>query len=281
MTPNMLYDFIKDQRNMKWELCTRHTTLNILINKLKEISFYMLEATNILNLEQPTPLPPLLAAGAPTELVRRLWKTPDAQDLLFFIPPVEATWNHHQYYHHYPVFWISYCERKRSHLSIQCCYCELLLRILLLKKQYTNTAIGLTLWLCIPAWEWAFFHQPMLPSRYLNTRIKLLLIQSSSIEEQWSALHWLLQQPSSHVERRQGVLEVPLPIKQCSPCKLKGVVQSTRQEQTICTVAEGQAPDLLAVDGDILAALQVDSAHHLNSTAWETKAELVAETSPT
>lgn len=55
--------------------------------------------------------------------------------------------------------------------------------------------------------------------------------------------------------------------QQCSPCKLKGVVQSTRQEQAICTVAEGQATDLLAVDRDILAALQVDSTHHLNSTA--------------
>lgn len=43
------------------------------------------------------------------------------------------------------------------------------------------------------------------------------------------------------------------------------MVQRSRQEQTVRPVAEGQAPDLLAVDGDVLTVLQVDSAHHLNS----------------
>lgn len=54
--------------------------------------------------------------------------------------------------------------------------------------------------------------------------------------------------------------------RQGSPGEFESVVQGSREQQTIGSSAESQAPDLFAVDGDVLAALQVGQAHHLNTT---------------
>lgn len=59
--------------------------------------------------------------------------------------------------------------------------------------------------------------------------------------------------------------------RQGSPGEFESVVQGSREQQTIGSSAESQAPDLFAVDGDVLAALQVGQAHHLNTTACQKK----------
>lgn len=56
------------------------------------------------------------------------------------------------------------------------------------------------------------------------------------------------------------------PTLQGSPGEFESVVQGSWEQQTIRSSAEGQAPDLFAVDGDVLTALQVGQAHHLNTT---------------
>ena len=55
--------------------------------------------------------------------------------------------------------------------------------------------------------------------------------------------------------------------QQDSPGEFESVVQSSRQQQAICTTAKSQPPDLFAVDGDVLTALQVGHAHHLHTAA--------------
>lgn len=59
--------------------------------------------------------------------------------------------------------------------------------------------------------------------------------------------------------------------RQGSPGEFESVVQGSREQQTIGSSAESQAPDLFAVDGDVLAALQVGQAHHLNTTTCQKK----------
>lgn len=53
----------------------------------------------------------------------------------------------------------------------------------------------------------------------------------------------------------------------CQAGEFESVVQSSRQQQAICTTAKSQPPDLFAVDGDVLTALQVGHAHHLHTAA--------------
>lgn len=54
--------------------------------------------------------------------------------------------------------------------------------------------------------------------------------------------------------------------QQGSPGEFDSVVQGSREQQTICSSAKSQAPNLFTVDGDVLIALQVGQAHHLNTT---------------
>lgn len=54
--------------------------------------------------------------------------------------------------------------------------------------------------------------------------------------------------------------------QQGSPGEFESVVQGSREQQTVCSSAKSQAPNLFAVDGDVLTALQVGQAHHLNTT---------------
>lgn len=54
--------------------------------------------------------------------------------------------------------------------------------------------------------------------------------------------------------------------QQGSPGEFESVVQGSREQQTIRSSAESQTPNLFAVDGDVLTALQVGQAHHLNTT---------------
>lgn len=54
--------------------------------------------------------------------------------------------------------------------------------------------------------------------------------------------------------------------QQCSPGEFESAVQGSREQQTICSSAKSQAPDLFTVDGDVLTALQVGQAHHLDTT---------------
>lgn len=51
-----------------------------------------------------------------------------------------------------------------------------------------------------------------------------------------------------------------------SPGEFESVVQSSREQQAVCSAAESQSPNLFAMDGDVLTALQVGHTHHLNTT---------------
>lgn len=57
--------------------------------------------------------------------------------------------------------------------------------------------------------------------------------------------------------------------RQGSPGQFESVVQSGREQQAVRTTAESQPPNLFAVDRDVLTALQVGHAHHLNTTACQ------------
>lgn len=53
----------------------------------------------------------------------------------------------------------------------------------------------------------------------------------------------------------------------CVPGQFDGVVQSSRQQQTVVLSVEGQTSDLFTVDGNVLTRLHVDDAHLLHPTA--------------
>lgn len=53
----------------------------------------------------------------------------------------------------------------------------------------------------------------------------------------------------------------------CVPGQLDGVVQRSRQQQTVILSVEGQTSDLFTVDGDVLTRLHVDHTHLLHPAA--------------
>lgn len=88
--------------------------------------------------------------------------------------------------------------------------------------------------------------------------------RKSSTEEQELQDKYKIQSSLLHrINAQAGKCCLP---QQGSPGEFESVVQSSRQQQTICTTAKSQPPDLFAVDGDVLTALQVGHAHHLHTT---------------
>lgn len=63
----------------------------------------------------------------------------------------------------------------------------------------------------------------------------------------------------------------------CSPGQFYGVVQRSRQQQTVILPVEGQTSDLFAVDGDILTGFHVDHAHLLHPAAWNQRWDTESE----
>lgn len=56
-------------------------------------------------------------------------------------------------------------------------------------------------------------------------------------------------------------------VRVCVPGQLDGVVQRSRQQQTVILSVEGQTSDLFTVDGDVLTRLHVDHTHLLHPAA--------------
>lgn len=87
----------------------------------------------------------------------------------------------------------------------------------------------------------------------------------------WSHLCSIFQkaEQKSEIRIKSNLLHTAKPCRdrqQGSPGEFKSAVQGSREQQTICSSAESQAPNLFTVDGDVLTALQVGQAHHLNTT---------------
>lgn len=53
----------------------------------------------------------------------------------------------------------------------------------------------------------------------------------------------------------------------CTPGQFDGVVQRSRQQQTVVLSVKGQTSDLFAVDRNVLAGFHVDHAHLLHPAA--------------